>query len=229
MGASGHSFASLQARLNQTRSSDDRGETLPLTAKALGLEDEAERLVQLVAALSQERVIAPAIVESSDECKASVLRVNTEEGPAVVAMSSVDALQHWNPNARPVPIPGYQQAMIAVAETEGRLVIDPDGEGKGVRIPRPATHALAHGDQWLPPWRDKELKAALENFRDDVIAYVSIIPSPGATQIIMVGVNPRGIRQRGRVVAALDRMSELPRLATACERVEFRPIAAHLA
>lgn len=229
MGASGHSFASLQARLNQTVDSSDRGETLPLTAQALGIADEPKRLEQLVAALGQERVIAPALVESSEECAASVLRVNTADGPAVVAMTSVDALRRWNPSARPVPVAGYKQAMIAIAETAGRLVINPDVSGGGVRIPRPATHALAHRDQWLPPWRDQGLKAALEEFRDDVIAYVSIVPSAGATQIITVGVNARGIRERGRVAAALQRMSQLPRLTTACERVEFRPIGAQLA
>ena len=117
-----HSFESLQARLNQSVDTTDRGQTLPKTAAALAIEDGAERLVALVSAIETERLLVPAVVESTDDCESgSVATIDTRTGPAVVAFTSVDQMKIWEGDARPVPMSGKRVTMLAVAETGGRL------------------------------------------------------------------------------------------------------------
>lgn len=224
-----HSFGALQARLGKIVDTSDRGELLPLTRAALDIEDAADRLAALVEGLTTERVIAPALVESAGECTTTISRTDTEYGDATVTFTSVEALQQWDRRARPLPMPADKQAMIAVAETGGRLIVNPTADAPGIRLPRPAVIALAHRDTWLPPWRDSELAEILKRHLNSAVAYVSIVPSATETQVILVGVTAEGMRNRGRVAEAIRDMSQEPRLETACERVEFRPVPAHLA
>ncbi|MDO5729032.1 MAG: SseB family protein [Actinomycetaceae bacterium] len=224
-----HSFASLQARLGKIVDTSDCGELLPLTEAALSLNDATNQLVALVKALETERVIAPALVESAGECTTTVSRTATEHGDATVTFTSVHSLQQWDRRARPIPMPADKQAMIAVAETGGRLIVNPTTDAPGIRLPRPAVIALAHRDTWLPPWQDRELSEILNRHLNRAVAYVSLLPSPTETQVILVGVTEAGLRDRGKVGEAIRDMSREARLETACERVEFRPVPAHIA
>lgn len=214
-----HSFESLQARLNHAVDTSDRGQTLPNTAAALVLEDPAERLVALVNALETERVLVPAVIESTNCEDGDVTTVDTDLGPAVVAFTSVDALTAWNSGARPVPMSGRKAAMLAVANSSGRLLID---EGVSpIRVPRPATVALAHGDSWLPAWEDAELQAELDELRSEQIAYVRPRPSAGAALRVEVGVLHTA--DRAKLAQELRGIAVSPRLRPAAEIVELVP------
>lgn len=216
-----HSFESLQARLNQSVDTTDRGQTLPKTAAALAIEDGAERLVALVSAIETERLLVPAVVESTDDCESgSVATIDTRTGPAVVAFTSVDQMKIWEGDARPVPMSGKRVTMLAVAETGGRLVINPDGEG-GIRVPRPAVVALAHGDTWLPAWQNEELIADLAALESREIAFARLIPSDSEVQRIAVGITEYGATHRRELTKQMHAIVSLPRLKPAAELVEL--------
>lgn len=179
-----HNFASLQARLQRSVDSADRGQVMPLTAAALVEFDPITRLEKLVAALESERLLAPALVESGEECITAATRIPSPYGEVTVAFTDYEALRRWAPQARPVPIAGRQQALMAMAETGGRLLINPvpDSEGgsselSGIRLPRPAVQALAHGDSWLPPWRDDDLRTELQVKADALQAGLNLTVS----------------------------------------------------
>ncbi|MDO5049624.1 MAG: SseB family protein [Actinomycetaceae bacterium] len=220
-----HSFETIQARLNQKVDTTDRGQTLPKTAAALALEDSADRLVALVRAIETERLLAPAVVESGADCESgSVSTIDTRTGPAVVAFTSAQKMKMWEGDARPVPFAGKRVAMLATAEAGGRLVIDPDQDGNGIRVPRPAVVALAHGDSWLPAWQDEELQGALAEFESREIAFARLLPSDSEIQRLAIGVTQYGTTRNRELTAQIHAISALPRLKPAAEVIEILPV-----
>ena len=214
-----HSFESLQARLNQSVDASEAGQTLPQTAAALTLQDPAQRLVTLVEALENERLLVPAVVEGGACEKGEVSVTQTKQWPAVVAFTSADAMNEWDADARPVPMPARRVAMLAVAQTSGRLVID---KGRSdIRIPRPATVALAHGDRWLPAWQDGELLEELAGRLTPRIAFVKPLPSAGATLRLAVGILQGASKES--LTRDLQQIAATPRLRPAAELVEIVP------
>lgn len=219
-----HNFETLQARLSRPVDTTDRGQTLPKTSEALKIEDAAERLVSLVHALEGERLLAPAIVESGDGCEGEAPTVDTAQGPAVVAFTSVAAMGKWNRSARPVPVASSNQALIAVAQSGARMVIDPDQDGNGIRLPRPAVVALAHGDSWLPAWQDQELTQALADLRSQSIAFVRLQAAASPIQQVMVGITEYGATHRKELNFELHAIATHPRLKPAAEIIELVPV-----
>lgn len=224
-----HSFETIQARLNRSIDTSDRGQTMPKTAAALDLEDGAERLVALVRALETERLLVPALVEESNDCESgSVATVDTQTGPAVVAFTSVDQMKIWEGDARPVPMPAKRVSMLAVAEAGGRVLINPGTDG-GIRIPRPAVVALAHGDSWLPAWENEDLIADLATFESREIAFARPLPSEAEVQRIAVGITDYGATHRRELTKQMAAIGSLPRLQPAVEVVELVPVPVAIA
>ncbi|MDT3768110.1 SseB family protein [Gleimia hominis] len=95
-----------------------------------------------------------------------------------------------------------------------------------VRLPRPAVIALAHGDVWLPPWEDDELRNALQT-RVGAQARVQLRPSGGQTQVIEVGFTAEV--RRAQVVRVLNELAAEPRLRVAAETVQFQPTVVNVA
>lgn len=95
-----------------------------------------------------------------------------------------------------------------------------------VRLPRPAVIALAHGDVWLPPWEDDELRNALQT-RVGAQAQVRLRPSGGQTQVIEVGFTAQV--GRAEVVRVLNELAAEPRLRVAAETVQFQPTVVNVA
>lgn len=214
-----HSFESLQARLSQSVNANEAGQTLPQTAAALALPDPAQRLVSLVEALENERLLVPAVVEGAACEDGDVALTDTDQGPAVVAFTSAETMKSWDSAARPIPMLARRVAMLAVAQASGRLVID---EGQtGIRIPRPATVALAHGDRWLPAWQDRELLEELARLVTPRIAFVKPLPSAGATLRVAVGIVQGASKED--LTRDLQRIAAAPRLRPAAELVEIVP------
>ena len=226
-GSQGHSHADLQRRLSRRVDAADRGEILEKTRKALEYTDPVRRLTALVAALAHERVIVPALIEGAEECTPQSRHAIVGGEEATLAFTSVAALHRWDPRARPVPVPARRHAMLALAETEGRIVVDLADDG-GVRLPRPAVVALSVADQWVAPWEDRELREELSRAVDPkTVAYVSLSASPEPTQVVTIGVRSRA--ERPAIDAAVAAIATHPRLLAACERVEIRPVLAQLA
>jgi hypothetical protein len=116
-------------------------------------------LIPLVAQLGESGTSeAGHLVDKSQE-----LAIVTVEGPdgrtVLPVFSSVQAMQRWNPKARPVPADGARVALAAAGEQTDLVVIDPLSDTEFV-IRRPALWAIAQSQPWLPAHLDPEVFAA---------------------------------------------------------------------
>ena len=184
----------------------DVGQELPLTGQALNTKvqsgkEAASKVVALVRALGQERLVVAVPVEAHPESPdhapvdlggATPPPLNLVEGPVegprganVAAFSSAAELASYDPSARPMTMSAQQVAVIAgLSQGSGGIVVNPGSERETI-IPRSAALALAAADQWLPPWEDRNLtEELLRNARavcGDVVG-VKIEPVAGDSQ-----------------------------------------------
>lgn len=216
-----------------------------------GTKQQAARVEAVVRALAEERLIVPVTVEASPEDpehkplapgSSPLKMVDSPYGPSVVAFTSVDDLKKWDPNGRPMTMKSYRVAVGAAAgHGSGTITLNPSSEG-AMLIPRAAVLALAAGDSWLPAWKDEELKAELKAAVQQAcggIVDISLRPEVafGAESwdgIVAVDVlidmdkslrdagNDES-RARANLGAALEAISQNPRLTEAAQRVELVP------
>ena len=116
-------------------------------------------LIPLVAQLGESGVTeAGQLVDKSQEL--AIVTVEAPDGRTVLPVfSSVQAMQRWNPKARPVPADGGRVALAAASEQTDLVVIDPLSDTEFV-IRRPALWAIAQSEPWLPAHLDPEVFAA---------------------------------------------------------------------
>lgn len=132
-----------------------------LTAFAAGRGSERAALE----ALARGRLLVPVVAAAAGQGNAGQAEMATpvligrDGRPALPAFSCLDALQRWQPAARPVPVPAASVWRAAVAQRQA-VVIDVAGpvplEVDGARLA-----ALAAGDPVPPPERDPDVRAAV--------------------------------------------------------------------
>lgn len=148
--------------------SDDDGSITPQLAAALG-EPEHLRTEAIVGALG--RVLIPVLPHAMPAAGVEqdgliadadaptcpddgLIRVDFPGGrQAFPIFSSVQAVQNWNPEARPVPIDVARMAAVALTRGPGLLTLDP-GSADETWLGRSAVAALAGGTDWTAPWDD---------------------------------------------------------------------------
>jgi transporter family-2 protein len=111
---------------------DDHGAPDPDLTAALAAGDVTAIRVRLLSA----RVLVPitALGEESSNVEMAVPRlVGTDGRHALPVFSSYDALRAWQPDARPVPMPGERALAAAMAEGYDAVVVDVAG---------PVTHVI---------------------------------------------------------------------------------------
>lgn len=159
---------------------DDGGGTDPVFAAALaaltaGGGDEAS----VVRSLAGVRVFVAIVAEvaeagvdgvdgvdlnslaSDKESDMALVTVQAPDGRrALPVFSSVDALNRWHPQARPVAVYAPRAALAAVAEEAQLMVVDPGSEHPFV-VRRPAVWALAQQREWIPSYSDQQVEAVL--------------------------------------------------------------------
>ncbi|MPV37710.1 SseB family protein [Georgenia subflava] len=196
--------------------SGDDGAVQPAMAAALGQEDAGERVVAVVEAMRDGRVIVPVVAHehpgrdaegnvaehAADKFKtgdrsgdamasAAMVSVRTADGRAALPVfSSVTAMQRWNATARPVPVEATRAAVSAVGETDSLLVLDP-GSDVTVLVPRPAVWALAQQQAWTPSWADPALPAAAVDALRGITELVGVRLERGRTAELRVVVAVR--------------------------------------
>ncbi|MFF2370379.1 SseB family protein [Agromyces sp. NPDC058110] len=99
-------------------------------------------------------------IEKSQEL--SIVTVQGPDGnPVLPVFSSVEAMQRWNPVARPVPADGVRVALAAADDGTDRVILDPGSETEfGLR--RAAVWAVAQGLDWCPAGESDAVRAAFE-------------------------------------------------------------------
>lgn len=122
----------------------------------------ARLLIPLVAKLGEAGLnVAGVTVDKSAEL--SIVTVAGPDGRNVLPVfSSVDAMQRWNPKARPVPADGVRVALAAADEGTDLVVLDPTSTTEFV-IRRPALWAVAQSLPWIPSHADPQIADEFES------------------------------------------------------------------
>src|SRR5690554_6645326 len=140
-------------------------------------------LIPLMAALGESGVNERGVtVDKSAEL--SIVTVAGPDGRNVLPVfSSVEAMQRWNADARPVPADGIRVALAAADEGTDLVVLDATSETEFV-IRRPALWAIAQSLPWAPSYGDPEVTANFANTvssEPDVVEITLAAGDPDAT------------------------------------------------
>lgn len=152
---------------------DDDGKANPRLLEIIkALHDGHARSDSVVDELRNTRVLIPLLANLGESGvgahgqtvdKSADLSIVTVETPdnqsGLPVFSSVEAMQRWNPKARPVPTSAVKAALAAASEGNTRMIIDPMAESEFV-LRRPAIAALAQGLKWVAPEEDDRVIAA---------------------------------------------------------------------
>lgn len=122
----------------------------------------------VIVALSRHRVLVPLLAEAGDtglspegktvekSQELSIVTVEAPDGRAVMPVfSSVESMQRWNPESRPIPVPGPQAAIAAASEATDLIIVDPGSEATEFAVRRTQLEALALGEPVTPAWADR--------------------------------------------------------------------------
>jgi hypothetical protein len=127
----------------------------------------------VVRRLAGVRVFVPIVAEvaeagvdenglaSDKESDMALVTLQAPDGRRTLPVfSSVEALNRWHPQARPVAVYAPRAALAAVAEEAQLMVVDPGSEHPFV-VRRPAVWALAQQREWIPSYSDQQVDAVL--------------------------------------------------------------------
>lgn len=152
-------------------------------------------LVPVVARLEASGVTAEGL-HVDKEASAGVVALQAPDGRAALPVfSGVVTMGAWRADARPMPAEGPRAALAALAEGWELLVLDPAGPVTVV-VPRPAVHALATGERWVPAVGADGVRAdvrdAVRHSLADVPHVRSVDAQPGrrAEVAVVLGVAP---------------------------------------
>ncbi|QBE47853.1 SseB family protein [Leucobacter triazinivorans] len=249
-----------------TAFADDDGATPPALAAAVaavraaaarpiraGDAEELQRLAgahaDAVQALSGCRVLIPLLAEAGEtgltpegrvvekSQELSIVTVASPDGRRVMPVfSSVATMRAWNPQARPIPVPGPQAALAAAQEQTDLIIVDPGTAEREIGVRRTQLEAMATGERVLPAWADPAVLAAFRASlgRDPRISGVMLAPGdPGARLLapeidVILEIRPGLDRDALReLVAEVQRRWAAD--ATIADRVDsmrLRPVAA---
>jgi hypothetical protein len=140
--------------------STDDGSAPPPLLSILGRFQRAEVAEdEVVDVLREVRLFVPLVAKLAEReaDKRSELSIVTLAGPdgrnVLPAFSSVEALQRWNPKARPVAQKMQLVSLAAASDGTDLVVLDPTSPTE-FAVRRPALWALAQGLPWTPSYSD---------------------------------------------------------------------------
>jgi SseB protein N-terminal domain len=117
---------------------DDTGAADPgLTAALAAYAEDPAREPEVLAALAEARLLVPVVAELGEtetgpdglvHDKSSDMATVLMRGPdgrlALLAFTGLEAMERWDPDARPVPVPARTAALAAMQDGAEALLID---------------------------------------------------------------------------------------------------------
>ena len=147
---------------------------------------ESRLLIPLVAHLGETGVNEHGVVIDKTQ-ELSIITVAGPDGRNVMPVfTSVAAMSHWNPKARPVPAAGTRVALAAASEQTELVVLDATSATEFV-IRRPALWAIAQSQPWTPCFRDEQVLDAFADAAADEPAVRSVALAAGDPQSRLAG------------------------------------------
>ncbi|MGY3565599.1 SseB family protein [Sinomonas sp. RB5] len=152
----------------------------------------ARVFVAVVASLAEGGLGEHGFAEDKEADMALVTVAAPDGRKALPVFTSVERLEAWHGDARPVAVFAPRAALSAVSEGAELLVLDP-GADVTLVLRRPAVWALAQQKEWTPSYADPSLVDEVEKAAEGLSPVRGIAISPGA------GVASRDAA--GRIVA----------------------------
>ncbi|GGN46422.1 hypothetical protein GCM10012285_30980 [Streptomyces kronopolitis] len=212
----------MQKNIPDPGFADDDGSADPaLTAALAAYARDRGAEPELLAALAGARVLVPVVavlgeVETGPDGmrreKTSDMAVPTLQAPdgrrALPAFTSMETLQRWRADARPVAVPLPQALLAAHHEQADTVVVDLAGPVT-YQLTGPALRALAEGRTSADPLADPAVTDALRALLDaePAVLLARLVPSAETDATLALGLapdaDPAGAAQRlARAVAA---------------------------
>jgi hypothetical protein len=98
--------------------------------------------------------------------KSAELSIVTVKSPddqdSLVVFSSVECMNRWNRESRPVPTDAIRVSLAAASQMSTRIVLDPGSETEFV-VRRPAIARIAQSLPWMPPEQNPEVLKVLKD------------------------------------------------------------------
>ena len=171
---------------------EDDGAAAPALDRALTVWREGRaREDEVVAALSGVRVFVPIIAQvsrshitedglvSDKEADMALVSLQASDGrKALPVFTSVDQLNAWHGQARPVAVDVRKAALSAVQDGSDLLVVDPAADPAFV-VRRPALWAVAQAEPWTPSYADLAVDDAVLGAALGLPVVVSARTEPG--------------------------------------------------
>lgn len=209
--------------------------------------DLAEAHADAIAAFGAERFLVPMLAEAGDigatpegrtvekTQELSIVTVAAPDGRRVLPVfSSVEAMAHWNPDARPIPVPGAQVAVAAAQEITDLIMIDAASPEIEYGVRRPALRGLALGERVLPAWADDEVAAAFRAAvaEETEVETLWLAPGDPAARLLEPEVDVRirvadglGREELGALIERMqERWAASPIIADRVDSMRIRPV-----
>ncbi|MFJ9850924.1 SseB family protein [Streptomyces sp. NPDC101150] len=195
----------MQKNIPDPGFSDDDGSADPALAEALAAYDR-DRTTEgaLLSALAGARVLVPVVavlgeVETGPDGlrreKTSDMAVPTLQAPdgrrALPAFTSMDTLQRWRADARPVAVPMRQALLAAAHEKADTVVVDLAGPVT-YQLTGAALRALAEGRESADPLADPAVTDALRALlaAEPAVLVAHLAPSDETDATLALGLAP---------------------------------------
>lgn len=165
----------------------DPGVSAALAALAAGTGDEAgvhralasaRVFVAVVASLAEGGLGEHGFAEDKEADMALVTVAAPDGRKALPVFTSVERLEAWHREARPVAVFAPRAALSAVSEGAELLVLDP-GAAFTFVLRRPGVWALAQQREWTPSYADAALVAEVQRAAEGLGPVLGIEISPG--------------------------------------------------
>ena len=208
----------------------------------------ADAQANAIAGFGAERFLVPMLAEAGDlgetpdgrtvekSQELSIVTVAAPDGRRVLPIfSSVETLASWNPEARPIPVPGAQAALAAAQEGTELIIIDPGTPECEYGVRRTAIEALALGRRALPAWADSDVQAEFRTIAaaDPRIEALWIAPGELDSRLlepevsVLLRIVATAADERADVLTALQsRIAASEIVADRVDSLKLRPTAA---